>query len=111
MPYGKRIRIKPLQNHKLRESIANFGQALLAAVVITILGYVIESALGRNISPYGRGIVGFLVSAVVLYVTKFIVPGFNVSIIGALIAAFLIGLVDIFVPTRESMIVAVLCIN
>lgn len=80
-------------------SVTNFGQALLAALVITILGYIIESAVGRNISPYGRGIVGFLVSAVVLYITKFIVPGFNVTIFGALIAAFIIGLVDIFVPT------------
>lgn len=79
--------------------VANFGQALLAAVVITILGYIIESAVGRNISPYGRGIVGFLVSAVVLYATQYIVAGFSVTILGALIAAFLIGLVDIFVPT------------
>lgn len=80
-------------------SVTNFWQALLAAVVITILGFIIESALGRSISPYGRGIVGFLVSAVVLYVTKYIVPGFNVTLLGALIAAFVIGLVDIFVPT------------
>jgi len=80
-------------------AVANFGQALLAAVVITILGYIIESAVGRNISPYGRGIVGFLVSAVVLYATQYIVAGFSVTILGALIAAFLIGLVDIFVPT------------
>ena len=80
-------------------AVANFGQALLAAVVITILGYIIESAVGRNISPYGRGIDGFLVSAVVLYATQYIVAGFSVTILGALIAAFLIGLVDIFVPT------------
>lgn len=76
-----------------------FFQALIAAAVITGLGYVIEAAVGRNVSPYGRGIVGFLVSAAVIYVTQFVVPGMAVSILGALIAAFVIGLIDMFIPT------------
>jgi len=63
------------------------------------LGWLIEVILGRAVSPYARGIVGFLVSAVVIYATKFIVPGMTVSIAGALLAAFVIGLVDMFVPT------------
>ena len=76
-----------------------FWTALLAAAVITVLGWLIEVILGRAVSPYARGIVGFLVSAVVIYATKFIVPGMTVSIAGALLAAFVIGLVDMFVPT------------
>ncbi|MEA4882794.1 MAG: phage holin family protein [Clostridia bacterium] len=76
-----------------------FWTALIAAAVITVLGWLIETILGRAVSPYGRGIVGFLVSAVVIYATKFIVPGMTVSIPGALLAAFVIGLVDMFVPT------------
>ena len=63
------------------------------------MGWLIEVILGRAVSPYARGIVGFLVSAVVIYATKFIVPGMTVSIAGALLAAFVIGLVDMFVPT------------
>lgn len=80
-------------------SVAGFTNALLAAVVIALLGMVTESLLGRDVSPYGRGIVGFIVAAVVIFLTQYLVPGVSVSIVGALIAALVIGLVDTFVPT------------
>lgn len=76
-----------------------FFHALMAAVVIAVLGWVVESLLGRSISPYGRGIVGFLISAVIIWVTQFVIPGMSVSVIGALLAAFVIGIIDMFVPT------------
>jgi putative membrane protein len=78
----------------------NFTSALLAAVVIATVGYLIELVLGRNISPYAHGVVGFLVSAIVIYITQFIVPGMSVSVIGALLASLVIGLIDLFVPTK-----------
>ncbi len=78
----------------------NFLSALLAALVIAGLGYLIEVLLCRNISPYAHGVVGFLVSAVVIYVTQFIVPGMAVSILGALLASLVIGVVDMFIPTK-----------
>jgi putative membrane protein len=80
-------------------SALNIVHAFLAALVITALGYLIEITLGEKVSPYSRGIVGFLVSAVVIWVTQFIVPGMSVSIIGALLASIVIGIVDTFVPT------------
>lgn len=74
--------------------------ALIAAAVIAILGYLAETLLGDRISPQSRGLVGFVVAAVVIYLAQFIIPGLlSVSIIGALIAAFVIGLIDAFVPT------------
>jgi uncharacterized membrane protein YvlD (DUF360 family) len=78
----------------------NFTSALLAAIVIAAVSYLIELVLGRDISPYAHGVVGFLVSAVVIYITQFIVPGMAVSVIGALLASLVIGLVDLFVPTK-----------
>ncbi len=76
-----------------------FFNALLAAVVIAAIGWVIEATLGKKVSPYSRGIVGFLVSAIVIWTAQFIVPGLAVSFIGALMAAFAIGIIDMFVPT------------
>jgi putative membrane protein len=76
-----------------------FLNALLAAVVIAAIGWVIEATLGKEVSPYGRGIVGFLISAVVIWAAQFIVPEMQVSILGALLAAFVIGIIDLFVPT------------
>jgi uncharacterized membrane protein YvlD (DUF360 family) len=77
-----------------------FVGALIAAAVIAVLGWLAETVLGDRISPQSRGLVGFVVAAVVIYLAQFIIPGLlTVSIIGALIAAFIIGLVDAFVPT------------
>lgn len=77
-----------------------FVGALIAAAVIAALGWLAETVLGDRISPQSRGLVGFVVAAVVIYSAQFIIPGLlTVSIIGALIAAFIIGLVDAFVPT------------
>jgi uncharacterized membrane protein YvlD (DUF360 family) len=77
-----------------------FLGALIAAAVIALLGYVGELILGTRISPQSRGIVGFVAAAVVIYLAQFIIPGLlSVSIIGALISAFIIGLIDTLVPT------------
>lgn len=76
-----------------------FFHALLAAIVIAVLGWVVESLLGKTVSPYGRGVVGFIVSAITIWVAQFVVPGMAVSVVGALLAAFVIGIIDLFVPT------------
>jgi putative membrane protein len=51
-------------------------------------------------SPQSRGIVGFIVAAIVIYVAQFFVPAMTVSILGAALAAIVIGIVDAFVPTE-----------
>jgi uncharacterized membrane protein YvlD (DUF360 family) len=77
-----------------------FVGALIAAVVIAVLGYIAEALLGDRISPQSRGLVGFITAAVVIYLAQFIIPTMlSVSIVGALISAFIIGLIDAFVPT------------
>ena len=80
-------------------SSMGFVNALVAAAVIAGLSFATEMLLGREVSPYGRGGVGFVVSAIVIYFAQYLVPGMQVSVIGALLGALIIGLVDAFVPT------------
>lgn len=81
--------------------VAGFTGALIAAIVIAILGFIAEALLGKNISPRSRGIVGFITAAVVIYLAQFIIPNMlSVSILGAILAALVIGLIDAFVPTE-----------
>jgi putative membrane protein len=77
-----------------------FGAALAAAIVIALLGFIIESVLGKKISPHNRGVVGFIVAAIVIYLAQFLVPGMSVTVIGAALAALVIGIIDVFVPTE-----------
>lgn len=80
-------------------STMTLTQSLLAAAVIAVLGLLAETMLGRQVSPYSRGGVGFVVAVAVIYLAQFIVPGMHVSLLGAVLAALLIGIVDIFLPT------------
>lgn len=76
-----------------------FVNALIAALVIAALGWAIEAILGERVSPQSRGIVGFIVAAVVIYVAQFLVPGMAVTMVGALLASLVVGIIDAFVPT------------
>ena len=81
-------------------TIDGIWSLVLAAVVIGVLDHLVQRFTGVNASPFGRGISGFLVAALILYVTKFIVSGFNISVWGALIGALVIGVVDAIIPGK-----------
>ncbi|MDD4801533.1 MAG: phage holin family protein [Syntrophomonas sp.] len=81
--------------------VSGFWGALVAALVIAIMGYLIERLLGDKVSPRSRGLVGFAIAAVVIYLAQFAIPSYlSVTLIGSLLAAFAIGLIDAFVPTE-----------
>ena len=81
-------------------SINGLWSYLIAAVVISLLDYLVESVMKVDASPFGKGIKGFLLSAVILYVAQFFVPNMSVTIIGALLGALAIGILDAIFPTR-----------
>lgn len=81
-------------------AISGFWTALLQAVVIVGLDYIIQSLTGIDASPFGRGFSGFIVSAIIIYLTQFVVPGVSVNIFGAIIAALIIGIVEAVLPVR-----------
>jgi putative membrane protein len=79
-------------------SVGGFWSAILLALVIAVASWIIEGIFGKRITPFGRGIVGFLVSALVIWLAQFIVSGVATSMIGAILAALVIGIIDLFIP-------------
>ncbi|MBB6633704.1 phage holin family protein [Cohnella thailandensis] len=82
-------------------SVGGFWSALMLALVIAVLGWIIEGIFGKRVTPFGRGIVGFIASAVVIWVAQFIVGGVAVTWLGAILAAIVIGIVDLFIPVAN----------
>ncbi|HPT77753.1 MAG TPA: phage holin family protein [Candidatus Atribacteria bacterium] len=78
----------------------SFGTALLAAIIIAALDYIIQKVFKIDASPFGRGIIGFITAAVIIYITQFIVPGMEVTLLGAIIGAAVIGIIDAIIPTN-----------
>ena len=81
-------------------SIRGMWSFLLAALVISLLDYLAERMMRVDASPFGKGIKGFFIAAIILYLAQFVVPHMNVSIIGALIGAVVIGIIDAIIPGR-----------
>lgn len=79
-------------------AINNIWSLALAAVVLTVMDYLIVKFTGLHASPFGKGFVGFALSAVVLYATQFFVAGYTISWIAAIVGALVYGVVDYFIP-------------
>lgn len=79
-------------------AVGGFWSALFLALVIAVLGWIVEGIFGKRVTPFGRGIVGFLASAAVIWLAQFIVGGVTVTVVGAILAALVIGIIDLFIP-------------
>lgn len=83
--------------------IANFWALAVAAVVLTAIDYLIVKFTGLHASPFGKGFVGFVLSAIVLYITQYFVAGYTISWMAAIVGAVIYGVVDYFLPGEQQM--------
>ena len=83
--------------------INNILALAIATIVLTVIDYLIVKLTGLHASPFGKGFVGFVLSAVVLYVTQYFVAGYTISWIAAIIGAVIYGVVDYFLPGEQQM--------
>lgn len=83
--------------------ISNFWTLAIAAVVLTVLDYLVSKFTGIQASPFGKGFVGFVLSVIILYVTQYFVAGYSISWMAAIIGAIIYGVVDYFIPGEQKM--------
>jgi uncharacterized membrane protein YvlD (DUF360 family) len=81
-------------------TITRIWSALAAAIVISLIDYVVEMAFGLDAAPFGKGIKGFVVAAIILFAAQYFVPNMVVTASGAIIAALVIGVLDAIIPGR-----------
>lgn len=82
--------------------ISNIWTLIAAAVVLTVIDYLIVKFTGLHASSFGKGFVGFVLSAIVLYVTQYFVAGYTISWMAAIIGALIYGVVDYFLPGEQQ---------
>ena len=73
----------------------------LAAIVLTVIDYLINTIFNINIGAFGQGIIGFIIAVGVLYATQFFVSGYSISWIAAIIGALIYGIIAAIVPGRQ----------
>ncbi len=82
-------------------TINNIWALALAAVVLTVIDFLLVKFTGLHASAFEKGFVGFVLAAVVLYATQFFVAGYSISWIAAMIGALIYGVVDYFIPEQH----------
>ena len=83
--------------------INNIWSLAVAAIVLTLLDYLIAKFTGLHASPFGKGFVGFVLSVAVLYITQYFVTGYSISWMSAIIGALIYGIIDYFLPGQQDM--------
>ena len=84
-------------------SINNIWTLAIAAIVLTLIDYLIVKFTGLEATPFGKGFVGFVLAAVTLYVTQYFVAGYSISWIAAIIGALIYGIIDYIIPGNQEM--------
>jgi len=81
-------------------TISGIWPLIIAAAVIALLDYLVQRILGVDATPFGRGLTGFIVAAIIIYVVKFIVTGYDVTLLGAVLGAVVYGIISIMLPGK-----------
>ena len=81
-------------------TISGIWALIVAAAVIALLDYLVQRLLGVDATPFGRGLTGFIVAAIIIYVVKFIVPGYDVTFWGAILGALVYGIINLLIPGK-----------
>ena len=75
----------------------------VAAIVLTLMDYLIVKFTGLHAMAFGKGFVGFMLAVVVLYATQFFVAGYSITWMAAIIGALIYGIIDYIMPGEQDM--------
>ena len=84
-------------------TINNIWALALAAVVLTVIDFLLVKFTGLHASTFGKGFVGFILAVAVLYVTQYFVAGYTISWVAAIVGAVVYGIIDYFIPGEQKM--------
>ena len=84
-------------------TINNWWALAIAAVVLSVMDYIIVKFTGLHAMAFGKGFVGFVLAVVTLYLTQFFVAGYSISWMAAIIGALIYGIVDYIIPGNQQL--------
>lgn len=84
-------------------SINNIWSLAIAAIVLTVMDYLIIKFTGLHAMAFGKGFVGFVLAVITLYVTQYFVAGYSISWFAAIVGALIYGVIDYIIPGEQSM--------
>ena len=84
-------------------SISNWWSLAIAAIVLSVMDYIIVKFTGLHAMAFGKGFVGFVLAVITLYATQFFVSGYSITWMAAIIGALIYGVIDYILPGEQNM--------
>jgi len=81
-------------------SIDSIYKLFIIVLAISLLDFVLYKVLDLHNSRFGRGLTSFLLIAVILYFSQFVIKGIEVNVGSALFAAFVYGIINALLPGK-----------
>jgi len=83
-------------------TISNWWALAIAAIVLSVMDYLIVKFTGLHAMAFGKGFVGFVLSVITLYATQFFVAGYSITWMAAIIGALIYGVIDYILPGEQN---------
>ena len=75
---------------------------LVSVLCLTLLDFFISTFTGLLYHPLAKGIFGFVLALVTIYIMQFIVVGYTLSWLAILFGALVYGVVDYMLPSNSE---------
>ena len=83
-------------------TINNWWALAIAAVVLSVMDYIIVKFTGLHAMAFGKGFVGFILAVITLYLTQYFVAGYSITWMAAIIGALIYGVIDYILPGEQN---------
>ena len=83
-------------------SVSSIWVIAAAVLILTVFDFLISTFTSLFTHPIIKGIIGFVLCAITLYIVQYIVTGYSISWISALLGALVYAIVDYMLPAEEE---------
>ena len=82
-------------------TLSNVWILALAVAILTIFDFLIDNFTKLYFHPFIKFIIGFVLSAIALFLVQYFAIGYMLSVLSIFLGALVYGLVDYMLPNEE----------
>ena len=75
-------------------NIISFPILILSSFTISLFDNLVTLIAGTETISFGKGIIGFTVATIIIYITQYFVDGYYISVTSTIIAAGIYGIIS-----------------
>ena len=83
-------------------TVSSIWIVALAVLLLAVCDFAISTFTALFTHPIVKGIIGFVLCAITLYVVQYVVTGYGISWISALLGALVYAIVDYMLPAEDE---------